>query len=111
MSLPFVRWPGSTLERSRVTVLTAVDGHDAVRQFEAHAEEIWAVLLDLTMPGLDGGEVFQRLIVAKPEVKIILCSGYDVHDVNSKLGAHKPAGFLRKPYSPAELIRSFRAIC
>ena len=99
------------LERSRVTVLSAVDGHDAVRQFEAHADEIWAVLLDLTMPGLDGGEVFQRLIIAKPDVKIILSSGYDVQDVNSKLGSHKPAGFLRKPYSPAELIRTFRAIC
>ncbi len=98
------------LERSRVKVLTAVDGDDAVRQFEAHRDEIGAVLLDLTMPGLDGGEVFRRLISAKPGVKVILCSGYNVDDVNLKLGSHRPAGFLRKPYSPAELIDSFRSV-
>jgi PAS domain S-box-containing protein len=97
------------LERSGVPVLTAVDGYDAVRQFQAHRDEIAAVLLDLTMPGLDGGEVFRRLIEAKPGIQVILCSGYDVGDVNLKLGAERPAGFLRKPYSPADLMRSFRS--
>jgi two-component system cell cycle sensor histidine kinase/response regulator CckA len=98
------------LEATGATVMTAVDGWDAVRQFEAHSGEIRAVLLDLTMPGLDGGEVFQRLTRTKPDVKVILCSGYDVQDVNSRLGPYKPTGFLRKPYSPSELVRSFRAI-
>ncbi len=98
------------LERSHLTALTAVDGYDAVRQFEAHAREIDAVLLDLMMPGLDGGEVFQRLIRIKPDVKVIVCSGYDVQDVSTKFGALSPSGFLRKPYSPADLIRSLRSV-
>jgi two-component system cell cycle sensor histidine kinase/response regulator CckA len=93
-----------------VTVLTAVDGCDALLQFEAHSQEIHAVLLDLTMPGLDGGEVFQRLIQSNPLLKVVLCSGYGARDADSKCGAHRPAGFLRKPYSPAELIHSFRRI-
>jgi PAS domain S-box-containing protein len=96
------------LERCRVTVLTAVDGYDAVRQFEARSGEISAVLLDLTMPGLDGAEVFQRLMKINPAVKVILSSGYDVHDVSLQCGSLKPAGFLRKPYSPAELRKVFR---
>jgi two-component system cell cycle sensor histidine kinase/response regulator CckA len=98
------------LERAGLAVMTAVDGYDAVNTFEAHSGEIDAVLLDLTMPGLDGGEVFQRLVQTKPDIKVILCSGYDVQDVNSMLAPHSPAGFLRKPYGPAELLQSFRSI-
>jgi two-component system, cell cycle sensor histidine kinase and response regulator CckA len=98
------------LEQAGVTVLSAVDGWDAVRQFEAHSTKIDAVLLDLTMPGLDGGEVFQRLVRTNPAVKVILCSGYDTSDANSKCSPHRAAGFLRKPYSPNELINSFQSI-
>ena len=93
-----------TLEHAGLTVVTAVDGYDAVRQFEAHLSDIRAVLLDLTMPGMDGGEVFQYMIMTKPSVKVILSSGYDVHKVNVNVGARAPAAFLRKPYSPADLI-------
>jgi two-component system, cell cycle sensor histidine kinase and response regulator CckA len=98
------------LANAGLTVMTAVDGCDAIRQFEAHAGEIRAVLLDLTMPGLDGGEVFQNMIRMDPTVKVILSSGYDVHDVAVNFGAHAPAAFLRKPYSPADLIRVFRSV-
>jgi two-component system, cell cycle sensor histidine kinase and response regulator CckA len=97
------------LALSHIKTLAAVDGHDAVRQFEAHFHEIAAVLLDLTMPGLDGLEVFRRINEVKPDAKVILCSGYDGHDVNSMLGAARPAGFLRKPYSPADLIHALRS--
>jgi two-component system cell cycle sensor histidine kinase/response regulator CckA len=98
------------LQQAGVTVLTAVDGCDAVRQFEAHSKEIDAVLLDLTMPGLDGGEVFQRWMESNPEVQVVLCSGYDARDADSKCGPHHPAGFLRKPYGPKELLDAFRSI-
>ena len=73
-------------------------------------QEIRIVLLDLTMPGLDGGEVFQRMIQLDPGVKVILCSGYDEQDVNSKCGPIPPAGFLRKPFTSMELIRTFRSV-
>jgi CheY-like chemotaxis protein len=98
------------LRRAGATVLTAVDGHDALRQFDAHSAEIRAVLLDLTMPGLDGGEVFQRLIRVNSAVKVILCSGYEEQDVSRKFGPIFPAGFLRKPFTASELVRSFRSI-
>jgi nitrogen-specific signal transduction histidine kinase/CheY-like chemotaxis protein len=97
------------LERSKIKVFAAFDGHDAVRQFEAHSHEIAIVLLDLTMPGLDGGEVFRRLHAERAGIKVILCSGYDEHDLVLKLGRAKPAGFLRKPYSPSELIQALRS--
>ena len=96
--------------RFTVQCLTAVDGYDAVRQFEAHASEINAVLLDLTMPGLDGSEVLARLRQMKSDVKVVLSSGFDANDASSRLGGNRPSGFLRKPYSLAELIRAFRGI-
>jgi two-component system, cell cycle sensor histidine kinase and response regulator CckA len=98
------------LGRHTVRCLTAIDGYDAMRQFEAHADEINAVLLDLTMPGLDGSEVLARLREVNPNVKVILSSGFDANDANAEIGGNQPSGFLRKPYSPAELIRAFRGI-
>jgi two-component system cell cycle sensor histidine kinase/response regulator CckA len=98
------------LGRHAVRCLTATDGNDAMRQFEAHADEISAVLLDLTMPGLDGTEVLARLREMKPNLKVILSSGFDANDASAGLGENRPSGFLRKPYSPAELIRAFRGI-
>ena len=100
----------TVLQRAGATVLTAIDGYDALRQFGLHAGEIRAVLLDLTMPGLDGAEVFQRIIAADPAVKVILCSGYDEQDVNSRSGPISPSAFLRKPFTISDLVRSFSAI-
>jgi two-component system cell cycle sensor histidine kinase/response regulator CckA len=98
------------LQRVGATVLAAVDGYDALRQFADHAGEIRAVLLDLTMPGLDGGEVFQRITASDPGVKVILCSGYDEQDVSSRCGPVAPAAFLRKPFTVSDLVRSFRTV-
>jgi len=98
------------LEGAGATILEAIDGYDAVRVFDANASQIDAVLLDLTMPGLDGGEVFAHLIRTKPDVKVVFCSGYDAQDVNARVAPHKPAGFLRKPYGPSDLLVAFRPL-
>ena len=98
------------LEGAGASVLSAVDGFDAIRQFESHSREIRAVLLDLTMPGLDGVEVFQRLIAIDPGVKVILFSGYDEQDVSRRCGRTPPAGFLRKPFTASELLKCIRPL-
>jgi CheY-like chemotaxis protein/two-component sensor histidine kinase len=101
---------GKILEDAGLEVATAVDGYDAVRQFEARPTEIDLVILDLTMPGLDGAEVFERLTRTKPDVKVILCSGYSLTDLVPALGGRRPHATLRKPYTPAELINSVSAV-
>ena len=98
------------LERSGLTVLMATDGREGVEVFTRHAHEIHAVLLDLNMPGMDGGEVFRHMTQLVPGVRVVLCSGYNEQDVNTKLQGGKPAGFLRKPYHPSELVDRLRAI-
>jgi two-component system, cell cycle sensor histidine kinase and response regulator CckA len=98
------------LEGSGLTVLTAEDGRQAVGVFTEHIREVHAVLLDLSMPGMDGVEVLHYLTGLAPEVRVVLCSGYNEQDVNARLDGLKPAGFLRKPYLPSELVERLRAV-
>jgi CheY-like chemotaxis protein len=100
----------TVLEQAGLRVLTAADGHEAVSVFTQHAQEIHAVLLDLSMPGMDGGEVFRHITKLVPKIRVVLCSGYNEQDVNTKLGGRKPAGFLRKPYHPSELVNRLRSV-
>lgn len=62
------------LEHAGYTVVTAENGADALRLFES--EDVTAVVLDYSMPGLDGGKVAARMRQAKPEVPIMLLSAY-----------------------------------
>jgi PAS domain S-box-containing protein len=100
----------TVLEQAGLQVLTAADGQEAVAVFAEHASGIHAVLLDLSMPGMDGGEVFRHITQLVPDIRVVLCSGYNEQDVNTKLGGRKPAAFLRKPYHPSELVRQLRRV-
>jgi two-component system cell cycle sensor histidine kinase/response regulator CckA len=99
----------AVLERAGLTVLAAADGYEAIRTFRERAAEIRAVLLDLTMPGMDGAEVHRQIKQVSPEVRVILCSGYNEHDLAAKLD-DRPISFLSKPYDAAELLARMRAI-
>ena len=79
-------------------VLLAVDGEEAVRVFQAHAMEISAVILDLTMPLMDGATAFRKMLQINPDVKVILSSGYSEHDATKSFSGQHPAGFLQKPF-------------
>jgi two-component system, cell cycle sensor histidine kinase and response regulator CckA len=100
------------LHRLGFRTLRAIDGEDAIRVFQAHASEISAVVMDLTMPLMDGATAFKKMLQIKPDVKVILSSGYCEHDATKNLAEFSPAGFLQKPYSlrslKAELIRVLR---
>jgi DNA-binding NarL/FixJ family response regulator len=62
------------------------------------------VVLDLSMPGLGGEETFRRLREIDPAVRVILSSGYDQHEATLRFTAGGPAGFIQKPYRPAQLL-------
>ncbi|MBP6629454.1 MAG: response regulator [Kofleriaceae bacterium] len=90
------------LERFGLTVLTATDGAEAVRLFEARAADIALVILDMAMPVMSGAECFVRLRALRP-VPILLASGYAVEAEARALLAAGAAGFLDKPYSASQL--------
>ncbi len=84
-------------------VVTAADGWEAVRIYRERPDEIQLVLLDLTMPNLDGQETLRELQSIRMDVPVILSSGYTEHDVMQRLAGSAFSGFVAKPYSLTNL--------
>jgi len=82
----------------------AANGEEALRIFAERADEISVVLLDLTMPQLDGVATFRRLKDVRPDVRVILMSGYDERDATERFTHEGLAGFLQKPFLADELV-------
>jgi signal transduction histidine kinase/CheY-like chemotaxis protein len=98
------------LEKHGFTVAAATDGRHALDIFRNCPDAIAAVLLDLTMPHMDGGETFRALRSIRPDVRIILSSGYDQQDTVRHLAGPGPAGFIQKPYRSSELVPVVRRV-
>ncbi len=98
------------LERAGLKVLTAEDGREALVVFGNHADEIDCVILDLTMPHLDGEETFRELRRIRPDVAVILASGYNQQDVTQRFTGKGLAGFLQKPFRLETLTEMVKAI-
>jgi len=98
-----LRLARNMLERLGFTVLEAGGGHAAVELLEKHRDEIRGVLLDLTMPGLDGEATLHELRKLDPGVKVILCSGYSGKEIERRFFGKGLGGFLHKPYAMNDL--------
>ncbi|MBN1478536.1 response regulator [Candidatus Sumerlaeota bacterium] len=98
------------LEQVGFEVLLATDGREAVELFRAHADEIRVVLLDMTMPHLDGEETFDKMWDLHPDVRVILSSGYSEQEATERFHGRGLAGFLQKPYRPLGLIETIRGV-
>jgi PAS domain S-box-containing protein len=85
------------------TVITAADGREAIDTLQASHEPIDAVLMDLTMPKLDGVAAFEELRRLQRDLPVILMSGYNEQDAVARFAASGLAGFLQKPFSAATL--------
>jgi PAS domain S-box-containing protein len=92
------------------SVITAHDGIEAVSRFREHAEEINVVLLDLTMPNMDGIAAMNEIYRINPSVKLILSSGFNKDELSDRFTSQTPSGFIRKPYSMAALETELRRV-
>jgi CheY-like chemotaxis protein len=90
-----------TLRHFGFEVIEAANGEATVELFREHHDEIRLVLLDLSMPVMDGAEALKVLRVVDPEVPIVMTSGYRQLDLDPEFGM--PDRFLWKPYSATEL--------
>jgi CheY-like chemotaxis protein len=96
------------LEEAGFDVRTARNGREAVEVFRQHKDEVVAVVLDLMMPLMDGEEALRELRRIREDVKIVLSSGYQEQDVTGRVLEMGFAGFLKKPYTAATLIKQLR---
>jgi two-component system cell cycle sensor histidine kinase/response regulator CckA len=98
------------LEINGYCVLTANDGREGVEVFRNHADEITAVLLDMTMPHLSGESTFTELRKIRPDVRVVLSSGYSESEATDHFAGKGLAGFIQKPYSAKGLAEKIGAI-
>ncbi|QXE89018.1 hybrid sensor histidine kinase/response regulator [Geomonas subterranea] len=88
----------SMLEQLGYEVVTALSGSRAVELYRERGD-VRFVILDLTMPQMDGEQTFQELRRFDPEVKVIISSGYSEQEVTRKLSGTGYLAFIQKPYS------------
>jgi two-component system cell cycle sensor histidine kinase/response regulator CckA len=96
------------LERHGFQVLDAADGRTALDVFAAHANAIDVVLLDVAMPELSGDEVCRELRRRRPDLRVILSSGYN--DGRAQHAGDGATAFLQKPYRVGTLIDTVRGV-
>lgn len=83
---------------------TAEDGKKGIAIFKKKNSSLSCVILDLTMPDMDGEEVLKELKLINPDVPVIISSGYSPEDITRKFKAEEISGFLQKPYQFLELL-------
>ena len=89
-------------------VFAAGSGQEAVAVFMEKKEEIDLVILDMIMPGISGGETFDRLREVDPGIAVLLCSGYSVDNRVQEILDRGCRGFLQKPFSLGILSKRVR---
>ncbi len=96
------------LREAGYTPLTAADGDEAIRVYEANADQIDLALLDMVMPKRFGRDVYLAIKAINPETKVIFCSGYEP-DTNCE-GFVSSAGLqlIQKPFERDVLLRTIR---
>jgi CheY-like chemotaxis protein len=94
------------LKRMGLRVISADDGQRAVELFQQHAAEITFVLIDLTMPKLDGRKALTEMRRIRPDVKVVLSSGYDSDDLTRRFGKDGFDAYIQKPCD----IETFKAV-
>jgi two-component system, chemotaxis family, CheB/CheR fusion protein len=91
-------------------VVCACDGQQGVDFYAAAPRKFAAVLLDLTMPVLDGPSAFRRIRELDPNAKVILISGYSESEATHELNAPGLSGFLKKPIERGDLFRQVQRV-
>ncbi|MFN7993977.1 MAG: response regulator [Bryobacteraceae bacterium] len=100
----------SLLEQQGFRVSCAENGKVAVDLFRRMSDEISVVLLDVTMPVMDGEETLRELKAIRPDTKVLLSSGFNEADVVRRFAAADLAGFIQKPYSSTRLVDKIRRV-
>jgi CheY-like chemotaxis protein len=91
------------LERTGFVVEVAEDGEAALEKLKEDAKRFVLIILDFTMPRLDGGQTLREIRRINPQARVILMSGFSEHETRERLGDEALAGFIQKPFDLAAL--------
>jgi len=99
---------GRMLEGMGFNVLSANDGLEALRVFAEHPDARF-ILLDLSMPRLDGVETFREIRKMRPDARVLLMSGFTKIEAMKRFGMEGLAGFIQKPFTMRQLAEKAKA--
>ncbi len=97
------------LSEAGYRVATAQSGFECLDLFRLHPRAYDLVLLDLTMPFMDGEETLRRLREIRSDVSVVLCAGFIEQEKLDRLMSAGLAGYLRKPLAPDEIVSHVRS--
>ena len=98
------------LNRLGYNAIVAESGREAVTVYAARKEDIDVVILDMIMPDMGGGEVYDRIKEINPKAKVLLSSGYSINGAASEIVKRGCSGFIQKPFKLEELSQKLREI-
>ena len=98
------------LENLGYDVLVATDGFEAVEQVRQTGPRLCAVLLDLTMPRMDGAEAFVAMRALHPSLRVLLMSGFAEQQALARFAGLGLTGYLQKPFKPDRLRDQLTAV-
>jgi CheY-like chemotaxis protein len=98
------------IERMGYNVLTARSGIEAIEIYEKNSDKIDIVVLDMIMPGMGGGETYDRLKEINSDIKVLLSSGYSIDGRATEILEGGCDGFIQKPFNMKDLSKKIREI-
>jgi two-component system cell cycle sensor histidine kinase/response regulator CckA len=108
---PLIRSVGEAmLSDIGFNVIIAIDGLDGLNLFKSNMDAISIVIMDLTMPNIDGDELFREIRKLRNDIPVIISSGYNESEIIARFTDVFPEGFLKKPYTARQLKEKIRAL-
>jgi two-component system cell cycle sensor histidine kinase/response regulator CckA len=101
---------GQLLEKLGYRALTAKSGREAITLYENNRADIDLVILDMIMPGMSGGETYDRLKEINSDIKVLLSSGYSINGQAEKILDRGCNAFIQKPFNIKELAKKVRQV-
>jgi CheY-like chemotaxis protein len=98
------------LERAGFTVVTCDNGKEAIQLFKDLGDHLSCVLMDLTMPQMDGDVASHEMFRIRTDIPIILSSGYNSQDIKNRFAGTGLMSFIQKPYSMATLLETLHSV-
>ncbi len=98
------------LKKEGYTVINAYDGWEAIEQLRTYKDEIGIVLSDLGLPKLGGWEAYLKMRQIKPDLPVLIASGFLEPQLRAEMKNFSSAKFLQKPYDAAEVMKILRTM-
>ena len=98
------------LEKMGYIVSIAKNGRDDIEIYRKIPEKVDLVILDIIMPGMGGGETYNRLKEINPDIKVLLTSGHSINGQATEILERGCNGFIQKPFNIKDLSLNIRGI-